>query len=79
MDLLPIQENRSLGFALRFLPTYAGANVGHPSCCLGLGYAREYRKDLEARVGLCLVSEVRAHRLAINSAPTRRKRRDAGA
>jgi hypothetical protein len=52
VDLSPIQENRSLGFALRFRPTYAGANVGHPSSCLRAWLCLGYRRDLEARVGI---------------------------
>jgi hypothetical protein len=30
-SLLLVGRGRSLGFAYRFRPTYAGANVGHPS------------------------------------------------
>jgi hypothetical protein len=31
-----------LGFARRFRPTYAGANVGHPSISFGRGYEMDY-------------------------------------
>jgi hypothetical protein len=47
-----IQENRSLGFALRSRPTYAAANVGHPSCCRWGSFCSGQVRKMEARVGI---------------------------